>query len=103
MNNKQKFLFNGQIVSLNCQIGETLLEVATRGQIPLYQSCGGMGTCGTCRVVIIEGIENLQPPGPVELEMINDRGFLHYERLACQNIVTEGVVVEIPKSKKNNS
>lgn len=103
MKNKQKFIFNGQIVSVSCQFGQTLLEAATSANIPINQSCGGMGTCGTCRVVVMEGSETLQSPGPVELEMINDRGFLPYERLACQNIVTEGVVVEIPESNKNNS
>ncbi|MFP5518431.1 MAG: 2Fe-2S iron-sulfur cluster-binding protein, partial [Bdellovibrionia bacterium] len=33
--------------------GETLLELALRKDWPIDHSCGGNGTCGTCRVRVV--------------------------------------------------
>ena len=36
----------------------TILEVAKRNNIPHVAECGGEGKCTTCRLLILEGIEN---------------------------------------------
>ncbi|MBO9667998.1 MAG: (2Fe-2S)-binding protein [Bdellovibrio sp.] len=74
----------------------SILEVALREGIPLNHTCGGFGTCGTCRVFVREGLEKLPPRNEVEAEMAADRGFTEVERLACQNEPVEGLVIEIP-------
>lgn len=95
---KSKIIFNsdGREITVKFAVGETILDAAIRAKLPLDHSCGGMGTCGTCRVFIRQGLEKLSLPGDVESEIIHDRGFLKNERLACQNDCTEGLVVEIP-------
>ncbi len=93
---KQKFIINEQLVEAKVCPEDTLLDVATRSKLPLNHSCGGMGTCGTCRVIVREGLEKLGPPESVEQEIIRDRGFSKIERLACQNHPIDGLVVEIP-------
>ncbi len=93
-----KFLMEAQEIRGQCLEGETLLSLALRLKLPLHHSCGGMGTCGTCRVVVREGLEQLPSPGEVEQEMIQDRGFSKIERLACQLEPIEGLIVEIPTS-----
>jgi len=77
---------------------ETLLEVALREHLDISHSCGGNGTCGTCRVWILKGVEQLPPRNEVELEIATDRGFGDHERLACQNLAVPELVVKIPKA-----
>ena len=37
----------------------TILEIAKRNKIPHVSACGGEGNCTTCRLLILEGIDNL--------------------------------------------
>ncbi len=78
------------------QASETLLEIANRNKIPLNHTCGGFGTCGTCRVLIKAGLEKMSPRNEVEQEIANDRKFQDFERLACQCQAINGLVIEIP-------
>jgi 2Fe-2S ferredoxin len=77
--------------------GETLLEAALREKIEIPHSCGGHGTCGTCRVLVLSGIENLSERNEIEKEFAEERGFLPIERLCCQNLAVPGLVLKIPK------
>lgn len=96
---KQKFVFDDQDYVIKAQADETLLDAALRSKLPLMHSCGGMGTCGTCRIVILKGGELLPPLNEIEVEIASDRQFQPNERLACQNYPTENLVVEIPKGR----
>ena len=100
MAKKQKFLVEGVVYEAPVKSGETLLDVAIRAKLPLLHSCGGMGTCGTCRVLVCEGLENLPAPDDVENDIIKDRGFDPHERLGCQIYPSEGLLVEIPKGPR---
>ena len=73
-----------------------VLDVALRAKIPLDHTCGGFGTCGTCRVFVRQGLENLPARNEIEAEMANDRGFRDEERLTCQMPPLDGLVLEIP-------
>lgn len=97
---KQRFICNFRLIEVPALPGESLLDVALKSQLPLHHSCGGMGTCGTCRVIIREGLEWLPPPNEIEQEMIQDRGFPPAERLACQLEVEPRAVVIIPEPRK---
>lgn len=98
MKKKMKFIIDFVEVEVKAHPGESLLDLAIRMKLPLQHSCGGMGTCGTCRVIVREGLGELTSPGEVEKEIIQDRGFVESERLACQNESQDGLVVEIPPS-----
>ena len=77
--------------------GESILEAVLNGKIPLNHSCGGFGTCGTCRIIVEKGQENLAPRNEIEAEMARDRGFGPNERLACQTSVCVNLIIQIPK------
>ncbi|MGE5085273.1 MAG: 2Fe-2S iron-sulfur cluster-binding protein [Bacillota bacterium] len=77
---------------------QSVLDVALRGGVTLNHTCGGFGTCGTCRVFVREGLENMPPRNAIEAEMAEERGFKDLERLACQTPPLDGLVVEIPKA-----
>jgi len=48
-------------------------------ELPIGNSCGGIGICNRCRVRIVEGSDNLTPP--TRFERDSD------QRLACQAVV----------------
>src|ERR1700729_2013680 len=75
----------------------SVLEVAIAGGIPLNHSCGGMGSCTTCLVVVKKGLENLGPRTELEQEHANMRNFKDQERLACQTLAVDGLVVAVPE------
>jgi ferredoxin len=76
--------------------GTTILEALQTSRIKLDSSCGGMGTCGTCRVFVEQGIEKLGPLTEAELEMSQDRQFESNERLSCQCQAQDGIVLRRP-------
>lgn len=91
-----KFLPENRLVEASQE--ETLLEAGLREKIDIPHSCGGFGTCGTCRVWVRQGLEFLPPRNEVEQEMATERGFEDHERLCCQNHPCPGLVLEIPIS-----
>jgi ferredoxin len=72
---------------------ETVLDAARRADAPIGNSCGSVGVCGRCRVVVLAGAENLSPPTTIEIRVAAQRGFADDERLACQAVVTGDVEV----------
>jgi uncharacterized 2Fe-2S/4Fe-4S cluster protein (DUF4445 family) len=71
--------------------GDNLLEVAMRSDVYINASCGGNGTCGKCRVKIIQG-ETGAPMHPKVSRKDHDSGV----RLACMTTIHGAAVVEIP-------
>ena len=78
------------VVSQGC----TILSAAISNKILLDHSCGGNGSCGTCRVLIESGETNLSERNEVEQEFALERGFQNNERLACQAEVYGSVSVK---------
>lgn len=77
--------------------GETILEALIRNKQVINHSCGGGGTCGTCRIVIQVNSVAWPDRNEIEYEMAADRGFHETERLACQVPATEGLYFLIPE------
>jgi adenylate cyclase len=38
---------------------QTILAASLAAGIPHYHSCGGKAQCSTCRILIVEGMENI--------------------------------------------
>ena len=75
---------------------KSLLDIAIENKISLNHSCGGFGTCGTCRV-FIANYSQLPERNPIEQEMATDRGFHENERLACQTMADRAIHLKTPK------
>ncbi len=73
---------------------QSLLDTAQRAGVEIVAVCGGAGSCGKCRVRLIEG--ELSPPTAVETRTFTkndlDAGF----RLACQAYPRSNVKIDIP-------
>jgi class 3 adenylate cyclase/ferredoxin/hemoglobin-like flavoprotein len=62
----------------------SLLDLSIANQIPHLHECGGNGRCTTCRVRILEGMDNLNPRNQAEQETSFNRKWDPSIRLACQ-------------------
>lgn len=80
--------------------GQTTLESLLDADFPIDHSCGGNGTCGTCRVFVLEKLESLEPRNEIEAEMAQERGFTVNERLSCQMNPVSGLKLQRPWTKK---
>jgi len=63
---------------------QTLLDVSLDNQIPHLHECGAVAKCSTCRVLIVEGLENCLPRNQLETDLAREKGFPPEVRLACQ-------------------
>ena len=74
--------------------GSKLLEALTGVGLHLPAGCGGKGTCGQCRVKVMEGGG---PILPTEESLIGPHEAAQHMRLACQVSVREDLRVGIPE------
>lgn len=76
----------------------SILDVALHHGLSLDHSCGGNGSCGTCRI-IVDNVNCLPPRNEIEREMAEDRQFDENERLACQTTAINGVRFTLDKKR----
>jgi adenylate cyclase len=72
---------------------DTVLYAALAFGIPHTFACGGNARCSTCRIRVLEGIENCSPRNEAETELANKLGFPSDIRLACQTKIGGDVKV----------
>jgi 2Fe-2S ferredoxin len=82
--------------------GESVLEALIRSDVGISHSCGGNGTCGTCRIIVNEGLEKLHPRTELETEIAADRNFHQSERLGCQTRPTYNLKISVPTESENS-
>ena len=78
-------------VQIECNAGDNLLELARRANVAIDAPCSGNGSCGKCKVKLIEG----------ELESFKSRHISDEEynagwRLSCNSKVLSDCVVWVP-------
>jgi adenylate cyclase len=66
---------------------ESILDASLKAGIPHYHVCGGNAECSTCRILVIEGAENLSDPTKKESKLKSKLGLHEDIRLACQTRV----------------
>jgi Na+-transporting NADH:ubiquinone oxidoreductase subunit F len=89
-----RILINGDPdKALKTQAGSTLLSTLASNQIFIPSACGGQGTCGVCRVKVLEGGGSILP---TETGHINRGEAREGCRLSCQVKVKQDMEIEIP-------
>jgi ferredoxin, 2Fe-2S len=73
--------------------GKILLACINAMQVKIGQVCGGDGACGTCRIEVVSGWENLTPPTPDETYKELEAPY----RLSCQARLLGDVTFRIAK------
>lgn len=66
---------------------QTILNAALAAGVPHTHACGGNARCSTCRVVVLEGLENVDPPNEKERSLAEWFGLPPSVRIACQTTV----------------
>lgn len=81
--------------TMNVESGKSLLTTLSENGIHLSSACGGKGSCGQCKVQIIEGGGEMLPTEAVHFsrKQIKD----HW-RLGCQAKVKNNLEIKVPES-----
>ena len=78
-------------VSIECNLGDNLLELARRANVAIDAPCSGNGSCGKCRVKLVEGqLETIKS------HHITDEEFEAGWHLSCNSKVMGDCVVFVP-------
>ncbi len=84
-------------LTVEAQVGDTILDVALDNGIDLEHDCGGNCACTTCHVQIEEGAESVSPMEEVEDDRLGTAPNRQANsRLGCQVLVCGSVTVRVP-------
>ncbi|HUT75046.1 MAG TPA: ASKHA domain-containing protein [Armatimonadota bacterium] len=75
--------------------GETVLAAARQAGVSIDSSCGGVGACGKCRVILRLGHAGVAP-GP----LLSPEDIAQGYALACQTRVEDDLVAEVPTASQ---
>ena len=78
-------------VEIECNAGDNLLELARRANVAIDAPCSGNGSCGKCRVKLVEGLVESIPSRHISQEEY-DAGW----RLSCNTKVLGDCTVWVP-------
>ncbi len=81
--------------TITASIGQRLLDVLAEADIHLASACGGAGTCGLCKVRVLEGGGEA---GPQERAQMTRVEATKRVRLACQVPVLGAMAVEVEET-----
>ena len=81
----------GSPVQIECNAGDNLLELARRANVAIDAPCSGNGSCGKCRVKLIEGEVDSIPS-----RHISDEEYNAGWRLSCNCKVVSDCTVLVP-------
>ncbi len=96
MQHDKSFLIEFQPLGLRDRFPSTLslLEAARQKEIGLLSLCGGIGTCGKCRIQIVKG--RVSKPFAEEREQLRAEEVAKGYRLACKTRPKSDLVLNIP-------
>lgn len=97
---------DGKQIPIRGKVGDNLLYLAHRYEIPMEGACEASMACTTCHVYIKgDYLEKLPIATETEEDLLDMAPFLkENSRLGCQVILTkdlEGLSVELPKATRN--
>jgi len=75
--------------------GTTLFNAAHWAGLPIESTCGGRGTCGKCKVRVVEGLRHHEPT-PADHRKLADEEIVGGWRLSCQLEISEDASCEVP-------
>jgi Na+-transporting NADH:ubiquinone oxidoreductase subunit F len=76
------------------RVGEKLIRALEEADLRIPSACGGRGTCGQCRVTVLEGGGAALP---TEEAVITRHAVLRGDRLACQVTIKRDMEIRVPE------
>jgi 2Fe-2S ferredoxin len=75
----------------NCEVDDSILEVALKNGIEIHHNCGGVCACSTCHLYVESGEEHLEELSDKEEDFIDRaRNPRINSRLSCQCVLQDG-------------
>ena len=92
---KVKININNGTKELEVNSGNTLLNTLHENGVMLSSACGGKGSCGQCKVQVLEGGGQILP---TELPHFSRKEQMDHWRLGCQVKVKDSMSIQVPDS-----
>ncbi len=92
---KVKINVNNGTKELEVESGNTLLNTLHENGVMLSSACGGKGSCGQCKVQVIEGGGQILP---TEVGHFSRKEQQDHWRLGCQVKVKDNLSIQVPDS-----
>ena len=89
---------NGGERTLDVDGGQNLLSALTESKVFIPSACGGRGSCGHCKITVLDGGGPILPTETPFMTRAEIKGGV---RLACQVKIRENVRVKIPEDLLN--
>lgn len=90
---------NAKVVDLS-SCSRSLLHCLLESGLDWMHACGGKGRCTTCKVQVIEGMEQLSALSHAELRYRQQQQLHSDERLSCQVVVKGDIMINVPKESR---
>ncbi|MBN2737802.1 MAG: 2Fe-2S iron-sulfur cluster binding domain-containing protein [Spirochaetales bacterium] len=90
---KIKVKHGGETREFTVEGGTNLLSNLTSNGVAINSSCGGKGSCGYCKVRVLEGGGQILPTEEI---FMSRKEIKNQMRLACQVKIKEDITIEIP-------
>lgn len=96
-----RILFQPSGVSIDVAEGTAIRDAGISANVEIPSTCGGVGSCGLCKVRVTGGAEFLSEMTEIELNKLGNVFFITKERLSCQTRVGAGeVTCEVPEENR---
>jgi 2Fe-2S ferredoxin len=89
-----KVKFVPQNIEVEIKSGQTVMDVAHKNGVAIRSTCNGMPSCAECRVRVVDGDWNTNPPSRKELGLIGTGYYIDQRRLSCQLLCFGDIVVD---------
>lgn len=108
----KRVVFTPSGLSVDVELGSTLLEAAQDTGVAIRSLCGGNGNCRQCWIEISEGahskhsihcsLENVSPVTELEARLFQRNAKFKGLRLACRTRVLGDLLVDVPERSQEN-
>lgn len=92
---KVKISINDGKKEIEIESGKSLLNSLHEGGVMLSSACGGKGSCGQCKVQVMEGGGDILPTETVHFSRKEQQ---NHWRLGCQVKVKDNMKIQVPDS-----
>ncbi|RNI29844.1 (2Fe-2S)-binding protein [Rufibacter immobilis] len=87
-------------IVVNVAQGQTVLAALQAAGLDWMHACGAKGRCTSCRMIVLDGAENIAPDTAPETRFRNNGRLKPSERLTCQAQLTGPVTCRVPNQTK---
>ena len=89
-----KIRFTKNYPEIEVSAGANLMRALLDAGLPVASSCHGDGVCAKCRILVIEGSENLSRPNAVEVLLRDRLRIPSGTRISCQTEVLGDIRID---------